>query len=179
MTGERWSPGIGDPTVAGWVTVAAYFGAALLCAWAGRRRSADRSIWWGICLFLIALGINKQLDLQSLLTQYGRDILKAKGLYEQRGVFQGVFVTAVVVFNVAGSLALTWVMRARDKAVRTALAGSALLLTFIAIRAASFHHVDLFLGSALFGARFNAILELGAIGVIVIGVVQGGSARRP
>src|SRR5882672_1117833 len=32
-----WSPGIGDPTVMGWLTVAAYFAASWLCVRAFRR----------------------------------------------------------------------------------------------------------------------------------------------
>jgi hypothetical protein len=35
-----WSPGIGDPTVAGWITVFAYFAASLLCWRVYRNRLA-------------------------------------------------------------------------------------------------------------------------------------------
>ena len=36
----NWSPGIGDPTIVGWVTVGAYFAAAFLC-WRAFRRSSE------------------------------------------------------------------------------------------------------------------------------------------
>ena len=71
----HWSPGIGDPSVMGWVTVALYLVAAWLCFLCSRRsrvlaRRASGARWeprlWGLfALFLLALGVNKQLDLQS------------------------------------------------------------------------------------------------------------------
>ena len=82
MRDGRWRPGIGDPTFLGWVTVAAYFAAALACgrAWRLDRRArlaGDRSssptFWLILSLLLAFLGINKQLDLQSLLTHLALD----------------------------------------------------------------------------------------------------------
>ena len=77
----RWEPGIGDPSLVGWITVAAYFSAALLCYRAHQRASGHDPyaavdnkvawVWMGLALALGALGVNKQLDLQSLLTQVG------------------------------------------------------------------------------------------------------------
>src|SRR5918993_112231 len=87
----RWRPGIGDPSWEGWLMVAAYTITAGL-AWLAHRsyRSAahrvgrthaqqgatDRLLAWFwllACVTLTALAINKQLDLQSLLTQVLRD----------------------------------------------------------------------------------------------------------
>src|SRR5689334_14562621 len=103
-----WSPGIGDPTVAGWITVFAYFAASFLCwrvyrnrvaragsssvpgialvalpwvlALLGRRRHLERvgvevrarALWMGLTVLLLFLGINKQLDLQTVITEVGR-----------------------------------------------------------------------------------------------------------
>ena len=44
---------------------------------------------------MLALGINKQLDLQSLATQIGRDVIKAWGLYSERRELQFGFILAV------------------------------------------------------------------------------------
>ena len=76
LLAERWAPGIGDPTVVGWVTVVVYAAVAFLCLSArnnvamheGRR---VRTLWLGLGILLVILGINKQLDLQSLFTQVG------------------------------------------------------------------------------------------------------------
>ena len=46
-----------------------------------------------------------------------------------------------------------------------------LLLAFVLIRAASFHHVDALIKSTLAGVRWNAIMELGGIGLTALGAV--------
>jgi hypothetical protein len=51
------------------------------------------------------------------------------------------------------------------------------LLTFIAIRAASFHHFDRFIGHEVGGVRMNWILELGGISLIAANAAW--RLRRP
>src|ERR1700733_11930900 len=99
----RWRPGIGDPTVVGWVTVVAYLVAALGCGWAAfkepttdsRRRGKPAAFWLVLAVLLTLLGINKQLDLQSWLTQVARQAMKAMALYQDRRTYQVAFIGAV------------------------------------------------------------------------------------
>jgi hypothetical protein len=72
MTEFRWSPGIGDPTFFGWLTVALYLVTAYACWRVARQlRSANRddrsetAVWAAVAMMFVALGINKQLDLQT------------------------------------------------------------------------------------------------------------------
>src|SRR6185295_16494460 len=97
----RWRPGIGDPDPLGWTITVAYFIACGLCVWAGvrERQAAGRArevlvwkFWFILAGILLFLGFNKQLDLQSLLTQAGRDFAREEGLYEKRRGLQFVFV---------------------------------------------------------------------------------------
>ena len=84
-----WSPGIGDPSVGGWLTVALYFGAAAL-VWGLLRRwphwSSGQEAWfWKLLLIaLVLLGINKQLDLQSAFTETARLLAVKQGWYAER-----------------------------------------------------------------------------------------------
>ncbi len=176
--GGRWRPGIGDPTVMGWVTVAAYFLAAFgsyRAAWLepmpdGTRRPGSRpsKFWLVLATVLVALGINKQLDLQSLATQIGRDVVRTRGLYSERRELQVGFIVAVVIVC-SGTLAtFLWSARRSLRHRWLALVGMLFILGFVVIRAASFHHVDAFLAARLGGVRWNWILELG--GIIVIGL---------
>jgi hypothetical protein len=91
----RWEIGIGDPTPLGWITVAAYAAAAVL-AWrnagAARRTAVPHSFWIALTALMLALGINKQLDLQTWLSQAGRDLAIAQGWWEQRRAVQAVFI---------------------------------------------------------------------------------------
>ncbi len=51
---------------------------------------------------LLLLGINKQADLQSLITVWGRDIVKSLGLYNARGVLQFWFIVAIAIVACIG-----------------------------------------------------------------------------
>jgi hypothetical protein len=165
MNEARWTPGIGDPSVVGWFTVVAYSLAALLCWRAGRWPPTQR-IWWSIAVLLVALSVNKQLDLQSWFTQVGRDMARAEGWYDARGYVQTGFIVGMVAGGVIGVAGLFRFARHHAICVRTALAGVSLLLAFIAVRAASFHHVDRLIGTTILGFRFNWLFELGGIGII-------------
>ena len=181
--GDVWRPGIGDPTVMGWVTVVAYFGAALLCfreAMAVKRNVAtrDKRLFWSTLAFvLVFLGFNKQLDLQTLLTLTGRRIAIAQGWYENRRVVQLIFVALI---GAAGLLSIWFMNRLVRKypELRLALVGFVAILAFVVIRAASFHHVDQLINFRLGGVRMNWLLELGAIALVTMGAWKAGTRAR-
>ena len=98
-----WQPVIGDPSVMGWVTVGAYFLTSLialrLVLISRRHFSADtylaqQRFWLVVSLLMLALGINKQLDLQSLVTAMGRYYAVRDGWIEHKRYVQvGVIVS--------------------------------------------------------------------------------------
>ncbi len=178
MSGERWTPGIGDPSFMGWLTVFAYFGAALVCMRASRVQRDDQVIWRLLGFALVLLGINKQLDLQSWVTQTGRDLARAQDWYSMRRMLQQGFVLFVGVASAAAAAVAFWLTRRRRGVVHIALAGFALLLAFILIRASSFHHIDFFISTRFLGARFNWIMELGGIAIIAMAASRARRRRR-
>lgn len=171
----NWSPGIGDPTPMGWLTVVLYLAAAFTSYLIARRQPRpdaacaplERRIWLGLAVLLLALGINKQLDLQSALTEAGRVLAHRQGWYGQRGAVQLVFVSGLVIAGLVASVLLFRWARCVDGHTRLALHGAVLLLCFVVIRAASIHHFDRFIDSRLLGLRWNWILEVGGIAVIL------------
>jgi hypothetical protein len=178
----QWHPTIGDPTFMGWFTMAAYFAGAF-CAYmtAYKMRTLDRRafLFWCICgVLLTALGINKQLDLQSLFTEMGRQVAKAQGWIEQRRAFQFRFVEVFTASALCLFILFSIKMRSLFRRFSLAFIGVFFLISFIVVRAASFHHVDRFLGSRLFGAKMNWILELGGIFTIIIAAVYGSFRNR-
>ena len=176
----RWRPGIGDPTPVGWLTVVAYLGAALLC-W--RTLRAERRLeeparrlvlfWALMTVGMLALGINKQLDLQSFFTQVGRSLARRGGWYESRGDVQRLFILALVCGAVGALLTMLCLLRHHLRAVGVALLGGVFVLTFVVVRAASFHHVDVLLNSRLEGVRLNWVFELGGIALVAWGARIG------
>jgi hypothetical protein len=184
----------------GWVTVVAYFITGWLCLRALRaekhgpprplfatlaallrvlrkhwprpplpaRRAA---LWLLLALLMFALGINKQLDLQSLVTELGKAAAHAGGWYEQR---RGVQVAFIAIVGLSGMLALAvlwWLTRGQLRDFRITLVGLATILCYVVIRAASFHHVDILIRSEVLGVRMNWIFELGGIAIMAGGVV--------
>lgn len=166
----RWEPGIGDPTVIGWVTVAAYGAAMILCYLSSRKMPAGphRQFWFYMTVIMALLGINKQLDLQTWFTQTGRDLAMENGWYERRRMVQVIFIAWLAL---AGILAMSWLknwLRHLDRYARRAAVGLVLLVVFVIVRATSFHHIDRMLGISLEGLRVNALLELSGIGLIAL-----------
>lgn len=170
----RWSPGIGDPTLMGWLTVVLYAAAAWQCyrlatAHSSRLGRSEVTLWWLLALGLVALGINKQLDLQTALTEIGRMVAFQEGWYERRREVQVVFIYGVAALAGCATMVLAFLARKAPMATIVAIAGSVFVLAFVAIRAASFHHFDRFIGSEFVGYRMNWILEIGGICIIMFG----------
>jgi hypothetical protein len=167
----RWEAGIGDPSVMGWVTVAAYATAALLSLRCARRAAEplEFRFWVVLTAALVLLGINKQLDLQSLFTQTARDMAFAQGWYENRRLYQAAFIGFLITGGLAVAALLLWAVRRLPLSTQVAAAGLVVLIVFVVIRGASFHHVDEMLGSDVEGIRFNWLLELGPLLAISIG----------
>lgn len=190
-----WRPQIGDPTFMGWLTVAAYALTAGLCfivakrppaaaaggaAAEGHEARVERRMWLGVAALMAFLCVNKQFDLQSLFTAIGRVIAHQTGWYEQRRIVQRWFVLAVGVVGASVLALVVWKLRAALKGRALLIIGLISLLTFIIIRAASFHHVDEFLGWRFLGFRMNWILELGGIALVALSAAQAvHRARRP
>ena len=169
--GDRWELRIGDPTVLAWIIVAGYLISALLCFVHARRDRFDGFLWIVLAAMLTLLGINKQLDLQTLLTQFGRDLAREQGWYEQRRVFQAWFIAAVATSGFAGICLLVWLLRGRLWRNSLALLGASFLVCFVLIRAASFHHIDQLLKLRAFRMPLHSILELAGIACIIVAVM--------
>jgi hypothetical protein len=172
-----WSPGMGDPSVGGWITVALYAWAAWTCLQVlqheRRQRfflsSNERVIWRLLLVGMIALGINKQLDLQSAFTELARLHAHEHGWYSNRRQFQQAFVAAVPILGLTALTALCVLAWHAPAQTLWSCMGAAGLAVFVAIRAASFHHVDEMLNWHLAGLRFNWIIEMGSLVVIGLG----------
>lgn len=166
--GDVWRPGIGDPGVMGWVTVAAYLAAAIACWLAAQSSSkpSERALWLLLAVAMCFLGINKQLDLQTWFTITMRRLALAQGWYESRRALQFVFILFVAGAGLLSCAGLFRVARRHTRIELLAVLGLAFVAAFVIVRAASFHHVDLFLKSSLGGVRMNWLFELSGIVLI-------------
>jgi hypothetical protein len=174
-----WSPGIGDPTFVGWLTVVLY----LLTAWFSWQNSRlltfrdlkmrrEVAIWRVIAVLFLFLGINKQLDLQTAFTEFGRVVAHAQGWYDRRIGVQIAFIEIIALVCGLASLLLA-VQNVRTRWPNwLAVFGTILVLGYVVIRAASFHHIDWFIHQRLLGIKWNWILEVGGISLVLYDAVR-------
>jgi len=164
---SQWSPGLGDNSAMGWVTVLVYLAAAILAARATKAMDGpepdarrERTFWRILSLLLFFLAINKQLDLQTLFTTIGRCNARLMGWYDMREAVQRGFILAVAVAAVLAIGLLALLLRGILGRVWPALLGIGFVSGFVLIRAASFHDVDGLIGTWAMGIRVNWLLEL-------------------
>ena len=88
----------GNLSPLGWAVAVAYLLGAAFCIRAamvtqqhGRRHSDEQPPWWGLVAVLLFLGINKWLDLQTLLMGLGRAVSGTAGWYQHRRAVEAVF----------------------------------------------------------------------------------------
>lgn len=163
----RWSPGLGDNSAMGWVTVLVYLLAAILSAWAAKALRGpeaplrrERAFWSISAAVLLFLAVNKQLDLQSLFTMIGRCNAHLMGWYDMRRTVQRDFILVVATTGVLAVGLLALLLRGILGRVWPALLGIGFVCGFVLIRAASFHDVDGLIGSWAMGIKVNWLLEL-------------------
>lgn len=166
----------------GWITVAGYALAAWAC-WRARRAEGTAgggatNFWWLLTIGLAALGVNKQLDLQTWLTETARQLAHAQGWYGQRHAVQIGFIAAVAAAGLAGVVAMWRLAWPMSPGRLCASVGLVFLLGFVLMRASSFHHVDAFLRDTALGLRWNWILELSGIGTVTAGAWLEWRARQ-
>jgi len=91
-----------------------------------------------------------------------------EGWYEQRQFVQLVFIALVAMTCLIA--AITLLLWARNSPIPTKLAliGTTMVLGYVLIRAASFHHVDRFIGQKILGLRWNWVLEMSGISFVLL-----------
>jgi hypothetical protein len=167
---EQWYLSFWDNDILGWLTVFAYFSAmilSILCAIKVNqtREKSSRWFWWLVSFILLLLGINKQIDTQTLILQTGQKVTWVLGFYEQRRFFQkgfmlGVGVVMLIIFIFTGkTLGADW------KKCKLTLLGLGFLMGFVVLRGATFNNI--FFSGYIF-PDYQWILEL--IGIVLVTV---------
>lgn len=175
---DRWQPAIGDPGVVGWLIVALYAVTAIfalsMLTKANLRNSIDkleRIFWLILALMLIALAINKQLDLQSFFTAFGRCLSRLQGWYENRRDFQVSFILAVLSLMPITMFVLWFTLRQSIRKNWLCFLGIVFIFGFVAIRAAGFHYFDILINFSVANIRANWALEIIGPTMIIVNCV--------
>jgi hypothetical protein len=189
--------GLADSTdIAGWIIVACYGVAAALCVWALRvahagacraavfdgqeRRASERVrsyrasmlFWLLVAGLFVFLAFNKQVDLQTWLTDIGRRVAEAQGWYDQRRAVQTAFVCAVMGAGMAALGVLLYFTRELLPRHVLAFVGVVILGCFLFTRASSFHDIDEVLSHSFLGIKLRWPLELAGIVCVAISALR-------
>jgi hypothetical protein len=81
---------------------------------------------------------------------------------------QVCFIIGVAAVCLAATLILFFWIRRSPIQTWLALVGSTFVLGYVLIRAASFHHIDRFIGGRILGFKWNWILEMGGIAIVLL-----------
>ncbi len=173
---------IGDPTALGWTTFLAYLLAAMAC-WRAAKFGNARSLqtqtsatpgsdglrtlcwWWlGVGILMFLLGLNKQLDLQTFLTEVGKIMARDQGWYEGRRHVQVLFVGMLAIVLGVISVLAAYALRPVLSHVLPALVGLVLIFIFVIFRAMVFHVLRV--GSDAEPLTYSWVLELTGIGLV-------------
>lgn len=177
---------------------AGYLAAAGLCYWAFRvarigavvaanfphadrrvsqRRHAYRAsvaFWMALALLVVFMAVNRLVEAQAWLTEYGRDLALQQGWYEQRWDIQGPIVGTAIA--VGASTLSIFLLLTRELLRRhlTAFFGTMVLVFLLFSRALSFHHLDGLLDHSVAGVRMRWTAELFGLACIAGGALRFG-----
>ena len=158
--------------------VAAYALVALLALRAGHRGiGRERTVWLITAGTLLLLGAAKWLRMQEAMTEVGRNLIRSGGWYAEHREVQAVAAFLIAGISVAAAFLLWRCLRGVPPKLAIACATLGLLLTFIAVRAASIHDVDQWVTASYAGMRQGWWVELAALLVIAVTALAY-SARR-
>jgi len=150
---NQWQAVRGDHTFWSWVITAAYFITIFLTfryTWKHRENRPLRFLWTFISIFVLLMGINKQLDVQILVTLIGRFCAYHLGLRQYRYVIYFAFFLGLFLAMVTGFTILF--IRSRSVISRSKLPlGGVLVLMFFVLIRAGYIHVEHVHGLELLG----------------------------
>ena len=162
----------------GWLTTAAYLVTAALSYFARQTaRSSEgpqfRYFWILMAGGFALLGVNKQLDLQMLFTAAMRCVAETSGWYAERRLYQEWFVVGLVLACGLLSVGALLSLRGTIHLIAPALLGTVLIIIFVVLRAASFHHGEESIGVPLPGTGMaDKLLELPGIFLVALNATQ-------
>jgi uncharacterized MnhB-related membrane protein len=170
-----WRFGADDPTVLGWVTTVTYFLAAFLCLRAafiapknfGAFGLATQP-WWLFACILIALGVNKELDLQTLLIDVMRSLAKTEGWYSERRIVERAFVMLVILVSALAGWQFVRQYRLFVCKNISTVTGLGMVLLYCLLRTADVAHLEV-LGSNHTSSNFLWPLELSGLALVCFG----------
>lgn len=171
---DGWKLGIGDASAFGYFAVALYMAASLVFH---RRVRLDSDGFSKAASYgMLFLALNKGLDLQTAVADWGKHVALDGHWYGGRSVVQLTFIALGVLFGVWAlwslprRLGATW---PHHRMTALPLTG---LVVFILVRASSLHQLS-FLGREWSGIRVGTAVEVGLTMLVILGAQKSMMSR--
>jgi len=162
--GGFWKDHRGDSSLIGWTITLFYFFCfcclSVLVFKVSIPHTSDKVFWFTVTGIILFLAINKQLDLQMLVTDIARLVAKDYQVYEIRKPFQIRFISFFASIGFGTIILFILLFHKLHKSIFLASGGLAVLLLFLAFRLLSYHSVEVFMSRPIFGFSLFNILEL-------------------
>ena len=180
---QGWRIVVGDPYPMGWIIFAGYLVAAAMCLYIGVSIVKQKNLndikknclfWFGLSIFMVLLGINKQLDLQTLFISIGRIIAHYHGWFDIRREVQKLFIIGLGFFSFLSLAAIMILFKKQFLENIFILIGIILVICFVLIRAATFNHITLIPHSLriISFIHMKYVVESGSIILICFGAIR-------
>ena len=167
-----------DQSIVGYTITAGYLLSSLLlfyslfcrancCESMGSKRST--LLWSASATLALLLGINKQLDVQTYLTQWGRELSRNWGIYSGRRNAQLLASILIISLVVAAAVYAIVFVRKVGWGLRVAILGLAICMAYVVLRLISIPHVDHWFRVDVGGWKMSWIVELTGVGVTLVG----------
>ena len=168
----NWSLSFHDNFFLGWLITGSYVACAIIAAvFATYLNQMEEKkafhFWLLISVIMMALGVNKQLDFQTLLTEVGRQIANVQDWYDLRRAVQFMFIMVLSAVSIAAFLWFSISFRALLRRFALAFCGLSFVLSYVIMRAATFHHFDEVIQYDFDGIKMKCMLELAGIYMII------------
>lgn len=141
-----WKTYRGDYSLSGWIITFFYAVCCLSLIIFFLRTSfvtlLDQLFWFGIFGVIVFVSINKQLDLQMLITDVMRTALKEYQLYETRKPFQIRIISLFATLGVGTISFVMYLFRKSHKSMFVALGGIGTIFSFLVLRLISYHKIE-------------------------------------
>jgi uncharacterized membrane protein YhaH (DUF805 family) len=172
---EAWAPGFGDRDFYGYAMTVVHLVAAGLAVTVAIRgpfnsaaRRSERWLWAIGATVLVALAINKQLDMQSMIVNAARCVARSEGWYDTRRMFQEEVIFGLVIAAAILVPALIFALRRAISGNLAFVVSLSALVVFVLLRAISFHHLDIVLGHELLSFRLHRVIEVLSLGAVIM-----------
>ncbi|MBN2041625.1 MAG: hypothetical protein JW864_16435 [Spirochaetes bacterium] len=176
-----WIKFHGDNTFEGWFITAVYFIIFILYVqYLLRVRKNPENIEKNYMRFILItailtfiLGINKQLDLQMLLTDIGRTHSKIFGWYNIRRPAQVRFISIFASLATGVVILSAYNLRKLWRKIFLQTTGLFILFGFIIIKGSSHHKLDHFFSKKILGMSMFGVFEIIGLALIGISAITG------